>query len=200
MSAPLPWLGGRRALLAGEGEALTLVGDALRAAGADVAASGVRPGAEERIAYDLADADPDILVHGGTVGAIGDPASYDLAAWRDHVSADIDLRFLQSAEFARRRLAAGKAGAILFLLPSPAPRAGHAGHATVIGALDNLVKSLAVEWARDGIRVNGIASRACEPGGLTDPAVRASLGHLAAYLSSDYAAYISGMVMGLNEL
>ena len=61
------------------------------------------------------------------------------------------------------------------------------------------MKTLAVEWARDGIRVNAIASRACEPGGLGDPAVRVSLGHLAAYLASDYAAYVSGMVMGIDE-
>ncbi len=200
MSGPGQWLAGRHALLAGEGEALMLVGEALRAAGAEVAASAIVPGGEDGIAAEFdAAGGIDILVHGGAAGAVTAPTGYDLAGWRAHVSADIDLRFLQSAEFARRRIAAGKAGTILFLLPSVAPRAGHAGHATVTGALDNLVKSLAVEWARDGIRVNGIASHACEPGGLADAAVRGSLGHLAAYLASDYASYISGMVTGIDE-
>lgn len=200
MTAPGNWLSGRRALLAGTGEALALVGDALATAGAETAVSAISPGADAGIAAEFdASGRFDILVHGGAARSDADPLAMDLGRWRAEVSADLDLRFLQSVEFARRCIADGRAGAVLFLLPSPVPRAGHAAHATVIGAMDNLVKSLAVEWARDGIRTNAIASRACEPGGLTDAAVRASLGHLAAYLCSDYAAYISGMVMGIDE-
>jgi NAD(P)-dependent dehydrogenase (short-subunit alcohol dehydrogenase family) len=182
----MPWLAGRRALIMGDGEAVLVVADALGAAGADVVASAIGPDGEH---------DFDILVHGGASGGGGEAAATGLDAWRGSVSSTIDGCFLESAEFARRCIAAGRSGAILFLLPS----GGDALQATVVGALGNLVKTLAVEWARDGIRVNAIASRICEPGGLGDPAVRASLGHLAAYLASDYGAYVSGMVMGIDE-
>ena len=66
--------------------------------------------------------------------------------------------------------------------------------------VENLVKSLAVEWARDGIRINAIASRACEVPPESDPELTQSLGNLAAYLLSDYAAYVSGTVMGVDEV
>lgn len=204
MSGALPWLAGRRALLAGEGAARDAVGAALAAAGADVAISAIGPGDEDAIAGEMdrfaTGGGIDILVHAGVAATAARATTYDLDAWRARVSADLDLRFLQSAEFARRRLAAGRGGSILFLMPGPVARDRHAAQGTIVGALDNLVKSLAVEWVRDGIRVNAIGSRACEPGGLGDAATAASLGHLAAYLSSDYANYISGMIMGLNEL
>lgn len=203
MSAHPAWLEGRRALIAGEGEALAEVACALRAAGAETLCSAAA-GEEHAIAAELdrieAEGPCDLLVHGGTMRKLELSEQIDLRAWRDSVSEDIDSRFLHSAEFARRCIASGRAGSILFLLPSPQPQAGGTANATIGGALDNLVKTLAVEWAHDGIRVNGIASRACEPGGLADDAARRSLGHLSAYILSDYGAYISGIVMGINEV
>ena len=61
-------------------------------------------------------------------------------------------------------------------------------HAAAAGALGNLTKTLGVEWARDGIRVNAIQTG--EDG--------ETLGNLAAYLVSDYAAYVTGAVMGIG--
>ena len=63
-----------------------------------------------------------------------------------------------------------------------------ADHAAAAGALGNLTKTLGVEWARDGIRVNSILTR--DAG--------STLGNLAAYLVSDYAAYVTGAVMGID--
>ena len=203
MSAPSAWLHGRRALVAGDGVALNEVARALEAAGAHVRRSVAPPGDEQAIAVEMerieAEGPCDLLVHGGATQRKASSEQIDLPAWRAGVSADIDSRFLHSAEFARRSIAAGRGGSILFLLPALQPRQGGAASATIGGALGNLVKTLAVEWARDGIRVNAIASRACEAGGPSDDAVRQSLGHLAAYVLSDYGAYISGTVMGLDE-
>jgi NAD(P)-dependent dehydrogenase (short-subunit alcohol dehydrogenase family) len=182
----------------------------LAAAGTRIHRSAIGPGQESAIAQDFDAAEAalgggiDLLLHGGSSFA---PAYADapahaeatgLAAWRASVSADIDRRFLQSAEFARRCIAGRRYGSILFLLPALTPAAGCFGQATVYGAIENLVKSLAVEWARDGIRINAIASRACEPS--PDSELAQSLGNLAAYLLSDYAAYVSGTVMGVDEV
>src|SRR3546814_14968141 len=75
--------------------------------------------------------------------------------------------------------ARGQGGAILFV-GAPEQALG-ADQAAAAGALGNLTKTLGVEWARDGIRVNSILTR--ETGD--------TLGHLAAYLVSDYAAYVT---------
>ena len=206
MSEALLWLAGRRALLAGDGGAIGHMADALALHGAEVfVLSGASPDGADAEANMLAaeaalGGPPDILVHSGSAEGSAPAHGLDLMAWRAAVSSDIDRRFLDSAAFLRRRLKAGGGGAILFLLPGAGGGVGRSAHATIRGGMENLIKSLAVEWARDGVRINGVASRACEPEGLADPAARTSLGHRAAYLRSDSAAYVSGMVMGVDDL
>ena len=200
------WLAGRRGVVAGAGEAADTVADALTAAGATVerltAPSVDAP--EIGAAFSAAEAKLsgtiDLLVHAGVPMPTSSAETIDLDGWRASLSADIDGRFLFATEFARRLFAAEMGGSILFLLPSAATGARRSASATADGAVANLVKSLAVEWGRDGIRTNAIRSRACEPGGLADEAVRSSLGHLAAYLSSAYGAYITGCLMGIDEI
>ena len=108
------------------------------------------------------------------------------AEWRATLEVGLDHRFLGAKAFADRCRARGQGGAILFV-SSPEQALG-ADHAAAAGALGNLTKTLGVEWARDGIRVNSIFTRSA---GTT-------LGHLAAYLVSDYAAYVTGAVMGID--
>ena len=203
MTPPVQWLTGRRAMIAGGGAAIDIVAGAIERAGAKLIRSTVAAGGEDGIASEMAALfDPggiDILIHGGAPETDRRAVDTTLDIWRGEVSADIDLRFLQSAEYVRHCIAAGRAGTILFLMPSTSPRDGRAAAATTTGAIDNLVKSLAVEWARDGIRVNGIASRLHEDETAGTAAARDSIGHLAAYMVSDYAAYISGTVMGIDE-
>ena len=200
-----PWLAGRRALIVGEGAAMDAVTAALHGAGAAIVRSSIgaadddeRIGAEMAALFEAGSVD--ILVHGGASGSKLAAEGTTLETWRDEVSADIDLRFLQSTEFVRRCLVAGQGGAILFLMPAAPLEPGHSVAATVAGAIGNLVKSLAVEWARDGIRVNGIATRVQAGGGAGNTARLASLGNLAAYILSDYGSYISGAVMGADEI
>ncbi len=200
------WLAGRRGFVVGEGEASSTVAAALADAGALVERLPQPPVEAPDIAQVFAAAAErlggpvDLLVHSGVAMPVSSAEAIDLALWRATLSADLDGRFLFAAEFTRRLLADSQGGAILFLMPSSAATAGRSASATADGALANLVKSLAVEWGRDGIRINAIRSRACEPGGLTDESVRSSLGHLAAYLMSDYGAYITGCLMGIDEI
>ena len=63
-----------------------------------------------------------------------------------------------------------------------------ADQAAAGGGLGNLTKTLGVEWARDGIRVNTVQTRSSGE----------TLGNLVAYLASDYAAYVTGAVMGVD--
>ena len=196
------WLVGRRALIAGEGTAVDAVAAALSDAGATIVRSSIAAGDDDGIAAEMAAlfeaGGVDILVHRGAPAIARAATETGLGAWRDEVSDDIDLRFLQSTEFVRRCLVAGQGGTILFLMPAVLTEADNSAAATVTAAIGNLVKSLAVEWARDGVRVNAIATRLHRAGEM-DTAALASLGHLAAYILSDYGAYISGAVMGVDE-
>jgi NAD(P)-dependent dehydrogenase (short-subunit alcohol dehydrogenase family) len=203
VSATSVWLTGKRGLVAGSGAILVEVAAALRQSGATVV-DGPRVAGDD-FEGALANAETvlggpvDLLVHGGAAIDARASEATSLEQWRAGVSADLDTRFLQTAAFARRCIAARRPGSILYLLPSRMISAGRVGQATSLGALCNLIKSLAVEWARDGIRINGIASQACEDPASVEPMVRASLGNLSAYVLSDYAAYVSGMVTGISE-
>ncbi len=161
------WLAGKCVRMIGEHRA---VADALITAGAVFVAEG----------------EADILVY--VAAAASAKAAHEMshAEWRDAMADGLDRRFLAIAEFAAGHRAAKTAGSVLFI---GAPEQAHGtAQAAAAGALGNLVKTLAVEWARDGIRVNAI---------LTDD-VSSSTGNLAAYLVSDYAAYVTGAVMGVG--
>lgn len=106
--------------------------------------------------------------------------------WRATLDRGLDQRFLLAKDFAAARRAAGRGGAVLFV-GAPEQALG-SDQAAAAGALGNLTKTLGVEWARDGIRVNAVLT------GQAD----ATLGNLAAYLVSDYAAYVTGAVTGLG--
>jgi NAD(P)-dependent dehydrogenase (short-subunit alcohol dehydrogenase family) len=84
-------------------------------------------------------------------------------------------------------LDAGRGGRIVYL--APAPDAGeHAGAA--LAGLENLARTLSVEWARHDITVVTIA-----PGAATSPG---ELAALSAYLASPAGAYFSGCLLDLR--
>lgn len=161
------WLAGKRARIEGDGPAIA---DAFKTAGATL----------------VNDGDHDIWVHIAPPSAT--KLAHDLthAEWRASLDAGLDRRFLGAKDFAEACRAAGRGGAVLFI-GAPEQVLG-ADQAAAAGALGNLTKTLGVEWARDGIRVNSILTR--ETGD--------TLGKLAAYLASDYAAYVTGAVMGIT--
>jgi NAD(P)-dependent dehydrogenase (short-subunit alcohol dehydrogenase family) len=160
------WLAGKRVAIEGDSPAIS---EAFEAAGAV-----------------LAETDADIWVHVAPPPAIKAAHELTHTEWRASMDAGLDRRFLGAKDFADACRARGRGGAVLFV-GAPEQALG-ADQAAAAGALGNLTKTLGVEWARDGIRVNSILTR--EDG--------ETLGRLAAYLVSDYAAYVTGAVMGIT--
>lgn len=138
--------------------------------------------------------------------------------WRAVTQIVLDGTFFCSAEFAKRRMALRQGGAILNIAATYAWTGGPgtAHSAAAKAGVVNLTQSLAVEWAPDDIRVNGIApgryvhddmpavmlqSEAIPPE-RTIPAQRTGevreLGWAATYMCSPYAAYLSGHTLVLD--
>lgn len=162
------WLAQRRARIIGDCSAVTA---ALIKNGATLCAAG----------------SCDILVH--TVSAPTSVAAHEigLSAWRDALDQGLDQRFFEAKAFADHCREVGRGGVIVFV---GAPEQMHgSAHAAAAGALGNLTKTLGVEWARDGIRVNAVLTTNHDE----------TLGNLVAYLASDYAAYVTGAVMGISH-
>ena len=160
------WLTGRRVRLVGESPAIA-------AAVASQGGECVQDGAA------------DILIHVAVAPPVRPLHELSHAEWRAALDEGLDQRFLLAKAFAAERRETGKGGAVLFV---GAPEQGlGSDQAAAAGALGNLTKTLGVEWARDGIRVNAIMSGTQGE----------TLGNLAASLVSDYAAYVTGAVMGI---
>lgn len=161
------WLSGKSARLEGTSPAIM---SALTAQGATLVAGG----------------DCDIWIHVAQPPAIKPAHQLTHPEWRASLDEGLDRCFLGAKEFADQCRARGKGGAILYVA-APEQALG-VDHAAAAGALGNLTKTLGVEWARDGIRVNSILTHEADE----------TLGNLAAYLVSDYAAYVTGAVMGVG--
>lgn len=163
----IQWLSGKTARIEGESVA---VATALAAHGAHLVDEG----------------DCDVLVH--VAASPRDIPAHELShdEWRATLDAGLDQRFLLAKEFAAARREAGRQGVMTFV-GAPEQALG-ADQAAAAGALGNLTKSLAVEWARDGLRFNAVLTRECGE----------TLGNLVAYLASDYGAYVTGAVTGIG--
>lgn len=136
-------------------------------------------------------------------------------AWRAVAQIVLDGTYFCSREFAQRRIAAGAPGAILNIGATYAwtggPGAAHSAAAKA--GVANLTKSLSVEWAVHGIRVNSLAPGVFPHGdqdahwgegreqrsqsrSATVPGGRVGrlqeLGWAATYLCSPFAVYVSG--------
>jgi len=133
--------------------------------------------------------------------------------WRAVMDIVANGTFFCASEFARRRMALQKGGAILNIGAAYAWTGGPgtSPSAAAKAAVHNLTRTLAVEWAPDNIRVNtlvpGLFPHDDMPAHMrtrgasidrarTVPAGRVGLPHelgwAATYLCSPYAAYITG--------
>lgn len=161
------WLKGKAARMVGES-------DAIRRA---LSTQGAR-------LVDDDDCDVLILVVPPPVKQLAHEIAHD--DWRAVLDAGLDRCFLGASSFAASRRAIGRGGVIIFVA-APEQALG-ANHAAATGGLGNLTKTLGVEWARDGIRVNSVQT--FNTGDV--------LGSLVAYLASDYAAYVTGAIVGIG--
>ncbi len=142
-------------------------------------------------------------------------ADMDGAYWRDLLDQDLVLAALCGAAEARRMLAQGRGGAILFVSSGETTRPSplNAAYAAAKAGINHLVTSMAVELGPSGIRVLAMA-----PGTTMTEQIRAvfddahmarivestplrrmtepeELGRLAVFLASDLARCITGQLI-----
>ncbi len=102
---------------------------------------------------------PDILVNAAGMTIRGETTEFALADWNQILTLNTTAIFELSRSFARALIAAGRPGKIVNIasLMSAASRKGTAAYTASKGALGQLTKALAVDWAPHRILVNAIA-------------------------------------------
>lgn len=156
--------GARVMLVARSAEALALAAEELKAEGIDAVTS----------AFDLADSagiaawfdgcvsefgQPDILVNAAGIQRRGVATELSLADWNQVMAVNATAIFELSKAFARGLIAAGLKGKIVNIasLMTAAARRGVSAYTASKGAVGQLTKALAIDWAEHGILVNAIA-------------------------------------------
>jgi NAD(P)-dependent dehydrogenase (short-subunit alcohol dehydrogenase family) len=102
----------------------------------------------------------DVLVNNAGVSSVFPAEDEPPASWSQVLSVNLTGAFLCAQRFGRPMLAAGR-GSIINVASVVGLRASRqipqASYAASKGALVNLTRELAVQWARRGVRVNAIA-------------------------------------------
>jgi len=102
---------------------------------------------------------PDILVNAAGNAKRGAATDLTLEDWNATLAVNATAVFELSRCFARTLIASGKRGKVINIasLMTAAARKGTAAYTASKGALGQLTKALAVDWAPHGILVNAIA-------------------------------------------
>ena len=164
----------------------------------------------------------DSLVCNAGIDIIKPATDYSVDEWDRILAVNLRGVFLPAQKVASGWIGAGKRGGSITLTSSIAAKAGIAGlapYGASKGAIDQLVRNLAIEWARHGIRVNAIAPGYVENimAGVTNVHAnpetearirtftpmgrRATVDEIAApfvFLASPAAAYITGAVLAVD--
>jgi gluconate 5-dehydrogenase len=156
--------GARVVLVARSEEALKRAAEELGAAKIDAAYSAYDLQNTEGIAawFDECVAQfgqPDILVNSAGIQRRGLATELSLADWNQVLAVNTTAIFELSRCFARKLIAAGRKGKIVNIasLMTAAARRGVSAYTASKGAVGQLTKALAVDWAEHGILVNAIA-------------------------------------------
>jgi gluconate 5-dehydrogenase len=124
----------------------------------DVSDAGALPGRWKEISAALGGID--ILVNNAGTTFRAPAHDLPLEKWDEVIATNVRAPFVLAQLFARERIAAGgkAGGAILFTasLLSETARKDNAPYAASKGAIRQLVKALAIDWAPWGIRVNAL--------------------------------------------
>jgi gluconate 5-dehydrogenase len=102
---------------------------------------------------------PEILVNSAGISRRGPAVDLTLDDWNDVMTLNATAIFELSRMFARRLIGEGKQGRVINIasLMTTAARPGTSPYTASKGAVGQLTKVMAVEWARHGILVNAIA-------------------------------------------
>lgn len=166
----------------------------------------------------------EILVNNVGHGARAKPEDLALADWAFVLQTGVTASLRCSQEAGRRMIAAGRGGSIINISSIAGASAlgrGNLAHSANKGALNQLTRELAVEWAKHGIRVNAILPCQVLTEGFQvwldsptfDPDLMARflegipMGRLAlaedmagptVFLASDAAAMVTGALLGVD--
>jgi len=105
----------------------------------------------------------DVLVNSAGVADVMPIVDFDLATWERIMDINVKGIFLFSREVAKQMLKQGNGGRIINIssLQGSAGRKGDAAYAPSKAAVNLMTKSMACEWALNGITVNAIAPTWC---------------------------------------
>ncbi len=162
----------------------------------------------------------DILVNCAAAVVMKPALELTVADWERIFAVGVYGAFACSQTFARHVIARNGTGAIVNISSITAQQSayGRAAYAASKAALDSMTRSLALEWAAHGIRVNAVAPshtatdrlrQAIEIGALEHDTIvqRIPLGRFAepgeiadavAFLCSDQARFITGQVLAVD--
>jgi gluconate 5-dehydrogenase len=102
---------------------------------------------------------PEILVNSAGINLRGAAVDLSLEDWNAVINLNATAIFELSRNFTRRLIGEGRSGRVINIasLMTAAARPGTSPYTASKGAVGQLTKALAVEWARHGILVNAIA-------------------------------------------
>jgi NAD(P)-dependent dehydrogenase (short-subunit alcohol dehydrogenase family) len=157
-----------------------------------------------------------VNVVGGALAANWGPSlEFTRRQWHDTISLNLDTAMFMSQAVARQIVRQGGGGSIVCLSSTSGIGAApfHVAYGAAKGGVIALVRTLALEWAEHGIRVNAIAPgtvRTPRSGPDADPAVARrgvpmgrrgepdEIAAVALFLVSDLASYVTGQCLPVD--